>query len=273
MKRAKKQHKRVTSWGPIGAQVAQFRRYAGKTQPVLATDLCISEDKLASIEQGRRPLQMALAVQIDTLLETKQALETAVSKVPERERYPVLIQDYLDYEQDAVTLLSYQAQLVPGLLQTEDYARALFDCHYPPIEEETVDDWVQGRMDRQKVWERPRPPRANFILEEAILRRPLGGPEVMREQTRRLRDMAQLPCMGLQIMPTDRLPHAGLDGPMVLLETPEHEHLAYMEGQRVSFLIDDPDEVSAVQQKYGMLRSQALSPEESTRLLDQLLGE
>lgn len=273
MKQPKKQGKRVTSWGPIGAQVAQFRRYAGKTQPVLAADLCISEDKLASIEQGRRPLQMALAVQIDTLLDTKQALETAVSKVPERERYPVFVQDFVDYEQEAVTLLWYENSVVPGLLQTEEYARAVFDCRYPPVEDETVDDWVQGRMDRQKVWDRFRPPRANFILEEAILRRPVGGREVMREQLRKLRYMEQLPCMGLQIMPMDRMPHAGLDGPMVLLETPDHEHLAYMEGQRVSFLVDDPDEVSVMQQKYGMLRSQALSPEESTRLLDGLLGD
>jgi hypothetical protein len=71
----------------------------------------------------------------------------------------------------------------------------------------------------------------------------------------------------------NREKHAGLNGPMVLLETPDHEHLAYIEGQRVSFLVDDPDEVSVLQQKYGMLRSQALTPEESMGLLDDLAGE
>lgn len=71
-----------------------------------------------------------------------------------------------------------------------------------------------------------------------------------------------------------RLPkHAGLAGPVVLLETPDHDHLAYVEGQLTSVLHDDPDDVSVLQQKYGMLRSQALSVERSARLLDDLLGE
>jgi hypothetical protein len=79
--------------------------------------------------------------------------------------------------------------------------------------------------------------------------------------------------MGLQIMPMGRVPHAGLAGPMLLLETPDHDHVVYLEVQRASFLIEDPDEVSVYQLKYGMLRSQALSPDESAGLLDGLLGE
>ncbi len=112
----------------------------------------------------------------------------------------------------------------------------------------------------------------NFLLEEVILHRPIGGREVLREQIRHLKACAELPFLGLQIMPTAREKHAGLDGPMVLLETPDHDQLAYIEGQRISFLVDDPDEVSAYQQKYGMLRSQALSPEESLNLLADLAG-
>ncbi|MEV0090247.1 helix-turn-helix transcriptional regulator [Streptomyces sp. NPDC050738] len=270
---AKRRGKRVTSWHLVGAQIAGFRKHAGMTQQELAAQLCISDDKMASIEQGRRPLHIALAVQIDDLLDTKRALEVAVGKVPEREKFPVFAQDFIEYEQDAVTLLWYEIQVVPGLLQTEQYARAVFECRYPPVEDETVDDWVAARMARQKVWERRQPPRANFVLEEAVLRRPLGGREVMRDQIRALRDLSELPCMGVQIMPMDCVPHAALDGPMVLLETPDHDNLAYVEGQRISQLIDDPDEVSIYQQKYGMLRSQALSPWESTLLLDGLLGE
>jgi hypothetical protein len=70
-----------------------------------------------------------------------------------------------------------------------------------------------------------------------------------------------------------RMPHAGLAGPMTLLETPEHQHLVYLEVQRASFLVEDPDEVSDYQLKYGMLRSQALSPDESVRFLHGLLGD
>ena len=269
----KKHGKRGTSWDAIGALVANFRKYAGKTQAELADDLCIGYDKLASIEQGRRPLQIALAIQMDQLLDTKQALETAVAKVPKREKYPLFIQDFIDYERDALTLLSYENQVPPGLLQCEEYARAVFSCLYPPLDKDQVEEWVAGRLDRQKLLERKPPPMATFLMEESALRRPVGGRHVLRAQLRHLRERAELPFLGLQIMPMDREVHAGLDGPMVLLETPDHDHLAYVEGQSVSHLLEDPDGVSVLAQKYGMLRAQALSPEESKNLLERLLGE
>ncbi|WP_327326286.1 helix-turn-helix transcriptional regulator [Streptomyces sp. NBC_01210] len=266
--------KRITSWHVIGAQLATFRKAARMTQAELATQFCVGEDTIASIEQGRRALKLDLAIALDELLDTKRALQTAVDKVPERERYPAFAQDFIDHEQEALTLLWYENQVVPGLLQTEDYAQSVFSCLYPPIRTEDAEERLSARLDRQKVFDRkPWPPMMNFLIEEVILHRPIGGREVLREQIRHLRRCAELPFLGLQIMPTAREKHAGLNGPMVLLETPEHDQLAYMEGQRVSFLVDDADEVSVLQQKYGMLRSQALTPEESMGLLDDLAGE
>lgn len=268
-----KKTKKYSSWHVIGAQLSQFRKAARITQPVLAERLCVHEDTIGSIEQGRRPLKPDLAAQLDELLDTKGALAVAVANVPERERFPAFAQDFVEHEQEALTLLSYENHVVPGLLQTEEYARAVFSCLYPPISEEEVEEWTSARVDRQRIFARkPWPPMMNFLLEEVILHRPTGGRDVLREQIRHLRRCAELPFLGLQIMPTERERHAALDGPMVLLETPDHDHLAYIEGQRISFLVDDPDEVSAYQQKYGMLRSQALSPEESVRLLDDLAG-
>lgn len=265
--------KKVTSWQVIGCQVSHFRKLAHLTQEQLAELLNISVETIGSIEQGRRPLKMDLAERLDEALDTKGALAVAVSKVPEREKFPAFAQDFVEEEQEAVTLLSYQTQVVPGLLQTPAYARAVFACRFPPTADEQAEDWVTARINRQQVWHRKAPPVANFILEESMLHRPVGGPEVMREQLLALKEFAGLPSVGVQIMRTDCMPHAGLAGPMVLLETPDHQHLAYLEGHRVSLLVDDPDEVSVYQQKYGMLRSQALSPPESLRLLDGLLGE
>ncbi|MCX4819590.1 helix-turn-helix transcriptional regulator [Streptomyces sp. NBC_01142] len=265
--------KRVTSWHVIGAQLAVFRKAARMTQAELAAQFHIHEETIASIEQGRRPLKPDFAEQLDELLDTKKALQTAVDKVPERERFPAFAQDFVEHEQEALTLLSYQTQAVPGLLQTEEYARAVFSCLYPPLDEEQLEEWVQARLARQKVFARKPRPMVNFLLEESILHRPIGGRQVLRLQNQHLRRCAELPFLGLQIMPTDRGTHAGLDGPLVLLETPDHDQLAYIEGQHISFLVDDPDQVSMYQQKYGMLRSQALSPAESMGLLDDLLGE
>ncbi|WP_406480034.1 Scr1 family TA system antitoxin-like transcriptional regulator [Streptomyces platensis] len=265
--------KKITSWHVIGALLSHFRRAAHITQPELAERVGLHEDTIGSIEQGRRPLKLDLAETLDEILDTKGALAVAVAKVPEREKLPAFVQDLVEHEEKALTLLSYQNQVVPGLLQTTDYARAVFDCLYPPLDEEQADEWLSTRIDRQKLLERKKPrPMLNFILEEVLLHRPIDGPDGLREQIRHLRRCAELPYLGLQIMPTKRGNHAGLDGPMILLETPEHEHLAYIEGQLISYLIDDPDQVSILQQKYGMLRSQALTPDESIGLLDDLLG-
>lgn len=266
--------KKNPSWHVIGAMVAHFRRGAGYTQFSLAERLCVHEETIASIEQGRRPLKGDLADHLDQLLETKGALGVAVTQIPQRERYPLFAQDFMELEQQALTLLSYEIQVAPGLLQTEEYAQAVFSNLFPPITEEDAEERLSARLDRQQLFGRkPWPPMMNYLLEESILHRPLGGKAVLREQIRHLRRCADLPFLGLQIMPTEREEHAGLNGPMVLVETPDHEQLAYMEGQRVSFLVDDPDEVSVLQQKYGMLRSQALTPEESKDLLDDLLGD
>jgi len=266
--------KKITSWHVIGAQLSHFRRAARITQPALAERVGLHEDTIGSIEQGRRPLKLDLAETLDELLDTKGVLAVAVSKVPEREKLPAFVQDLVEHEEAALTLLSYQNQVVPGLLQTEAYAREVVDSLYPPPDPDEAADWIATRLDRQKLLERKKPrPMLNFILEEVILHRPVGGPEVLREQIRHLRQCTELPFLGLQIMPTKRGSHAGLDGPMILLETPQHEYLAYIEGQLVRYLIEDPDQVSTLQQKYGMLRSQAYSPNESKGLLDDLLGE
>ncbi|MFD8546673.1 Scr1 family TA system antitoxin-like transcriptional regulator [Streptomyces sp. NPDC059649] len=264
--------KRITSWHVIGAQLSHFRKAARLTQPALAEAVGLHEDTIGSIEQGRRALKIDLAETLDELLDTKGALAVAVSKVPEREKLPAFVQSLVEHEEEALTLLSYQNSVVPGLLQTRPYARALFSCLYPPIHDELADDWVTARIDRQKVWDRNPPLMANFILDEAILHRPIGGPEVMHGQIEHLRQCADLPSLGLQIMPTSQAEHASLAGPLIVLETPEHEYLTYIEAQRISFLVDDPDEVSVYQQKYGMLRSQALNPRETKGLLDDLLG-
>ncbi|MFG2290272.1 Scr1 family TA system antitoxin-like transcriptional regulator [Streptomyces sp. NPDC048595] len=264
--------KRITSWHVIGAQLSHFRRAARMTQPALAEAVGLHEDTIGSIEQGRRALKIDLAETIDEILDTKGALAVAVRKVPAREKLPAFVQDYLEYEEEALTLLWYENQVVPGLLQTEGYVRAVFHCLYPPIDGEQLDEWVTARLNRQRALTRRPPPMMNFILEEVVLHRPVGGAEVLREQIRHLRQCAELPFLGLQIVPTSRCIHAGLAGPMILLETPEHDHLAYVEGQLTSCLHDDPDQVSVLQQKYGMLRSQALTPEETMSLLDDLLG-
>ncbi|MEV5127099.1 helix-turn-helix transcriptional regulator [Streptomyces decoyicus] len=257
----------------IGAQLALFRINAGLTQRSLGERTTASEETIASIEQGRRALMPHLATEFDQLLNTGGALAAGVAKLPPKEKYPIWAEEFMAYERQAVALSSYENQVLPGLLQTGPYARATFRSDLPPLSEEKTELRVEGRLERQEVLHRKEPVIASFILSEAVLKDHLGSREIMRDQLRHLRVCADLTGVSIQVMPLGINVHAGLSGPFVLLETSNHEHLAYAETQIGSHLISDPDKVSTLTQKYGMLRMQALNAQETKGLLDRLLGE
>ncbi|CAM5726255.1 Transcriptional regulator OS=Streptomyces fumanus OX=67302 GN=GCM10018772_53610 PE=4 SV=1 [Streptomyces fumanus] len=242
--REAKRPKKVGSWQAVGALVAHYRRKRRLTQEQFAELANMHVDTVGSIEQGRLALQPDRAEQFDETLQTGGALAVLIANMPVRERIVQFAQGLVDHEQEAVSILSYQSLVIPGLLQTRDYCRAVFDYRYPALRNETAEQWVDARMERQLIWQRKRPPVGHFVLEEGILHREVGGPEVMREQIRQILEYTKPVNMSFQIMPRARTPHACLDGPMVLLETPEHERLVYLEVQRASFLVEDPEDIS-----------------------------
>jgi transcriptional regulator with XRE-family HTH domain len=273
MRPSQKQKKQASPLRLVGSQLALFRRVAGLTQRELAERLCVSEEWIGSIEQGRRPLKPDLAEQLDALLDTKGVLAVAAENLPEQEKFPVWAEEYMDHERRAFALSWYDTQVVPGLLQTENYARAVFRSRVPALADDEIEQQVASRIERQEILHRKVPPTTSFIISEAVPMSRLGGQEVYAEQLRHLLESAELPGLTLQIMPFSRETHAALDGSFTLLETPEHKRYAYTEGQRGSQIISDGDEVSILSLRYAMLRSQALNPEDTRGLLDRLLGE
>ncbi|MBT2493068.1 helix-turn-helix domain-containing protein [Streptomyces sp. ISL-96] len=269
----KRQRKNASAMKLVGALVARFREDAGLTQRELAERICAGEETVASVEQGRRPLKPDLARLLDRLLATKHALETAVENMPEIDLIPAWAEQYMDLEREAIALSWFENQVLPGLLQTESYARAVFLSKVPILSEDEINSQVAARIERQEILHRKVPPTASFIISEAVVRDRLGGAEVYAETLRHVQACADLPGITVQLMPLGRHTHAALDGPFILLETPDHQHLAYTETQRGSQLITDPNEVSILAQKYAMLRTQALNTEETKGLLDRLLGE
>jgi hypothetical protein len=200
-------------------------------------------------------------------------LSTALSRMPEVDLVPLWAEEFLDREREAIAISSYENQVLPGLLQTDGYAWEVFRSRVPVYDEDEIAQLVAARVERQAILHRKEPPITCFVIWEPVVKAPLGGKEVWREQLRHLLACAELPGLMLQVLPLDRPRHAGLNGPFVLLETPEHQRLAYTETQRGSQLIADPDEVAILTQKCAMLRSQALTPEDTKGLLDRLLGE
>ncbi|MEV5478291.1 helix-turn-helix transcriptional regulator [Streptomyces sp. NPDC093675] len=265
--------KNLSAMRMLGVQLGTARRAAGFTQRSLGERLMIDEETIASIEQGRRPLKPDLAASLDELLGTKGMLSAGVANLPEIDQFPLWAELYVQHEREAVSLSLYASQVLPGLLQTEQYARAVLRERVPAYDEDEIETRTAARTGRRDVLHRKTPPTVSFIVWEPVLHLDIGGADVRREQLRHLREYSELPGLSLQFLPLDSPSHAGLDGPFILLETPDHQHLAYIEGQRGSQWVSDPSEVSILARKYAMLRTQALTPQESQRLLDRLQGE
>lgn len=257
----------------LGAQLAAARRAAGYTQRSLAERIVADEETIASIEQGRRPLKADMAAMLDELLDSKGALAVGVANLPETDLFPLWAEEFMTHEREAIALSLYGNQVVPGLLQTESYARAVFRSRVPVYDEDEIETFTATRIERQDILHRKVPPTVSYVVWEPVLHLPLGGREVHKKQLQHLRTISELPGLTLQLLPLDRTTHAALDGPFVMMETPDHQHLAYTETQRGSQWVSDPNEVSILARKYAMLRAQALTPEDSRGLLDRLLGE
>jgi DNA-binding XRE family transcriptional regulator len=265
--------KNLTTMRMVGAQMQVARKTAGYTQRSLGEAVLADEETIASIEQGRRPLLPDLAETLDQLLGTKGLLLAGVENMPEIDQFPLFAEQYMVHEREAIALSWYDNAVVPGLLQNEAYARSVLRERIPAFDEDEIETKTAARVERQEILQRKCPPTMSFIVWEPVLHIGIGGPKVHRDQLRHLRECAELPGLALQFLPMNTPAHAGLDGPFTLLETPDHLHLAYTESQRGSQWVSDPDEVSILARKYAMLRSQALSPQESRGLLGRLLGD
>ncbi|MEU5040335.1 helix-turn-helix domain-containing protein [Streptomyces griseorubiginosus] len=268
-----RRRKNATAVKMVGSLVGTFRRAAGLTQRALADEVAVDEETIASVEQGRRTLKPDLAAQLDELLDTKGALSVALENMPEIDLFPRWAEEYIDLEREALALSWYDNQVLPGLLQTPAYARAVFLNDVPALTEDEIEQRVAARMERQEVLRRAEPPTVSFVVSEVTVMDRLGGDEVHGEQLRRLREWADLPAVTLQIMPVGRDFHAGLVGPFTVIETVDHQRIVYTEAPRRGWLIADPDEVSFLERRYAMLRTQALNAHETKGLLDRLLGD
>ncbi|MEE1942902.1 helix-turn-helix transcriptional regulator [Streptomyces sp. TRM 70361] len=260
-------------WVGYGKLLKLHRKRAGLNQEQLAEAMVYSLHQIASVEQGRRPAKLHFTETAERVLDAGGNL-LALQEQVDLARLPVFFRDFAALEADAISFFWYGGYVVPGLPQTEDYARALLSAHFPPLGEEVVEQRVEARMERQSSLSRKNPPLvATFVIEEVVLRRPVGGSAVMKAQLRKLLEQAQLPNVQVQVMPTSFGAHSGLNGSMVLLETTEHRRVAYTESQDISSTVHEARKVGDFWLRYGMLRSQALNLEEPARLIECAAGE
>ncbi|UQA97739.1 helix-turn-helix domain-containing protein [Streptomyces halobius] len=256
----------------FGRQLKRLREWAGMERPEFGAKTGYSPATIASFEQGRRIPPPKFIDRADEVLGAHGVL-TEMKEEVARAQYPAFFRDAARLEGTAVGLHVYATKAVPGLLQTEEYARAVFTMWRPLLDEETVAQRIAARLERQDVFARRPMPTISFVIEESVLRRPLGGWAVMRGQVEQILLHGQRRNVEIQVMPTEREEHAGLDGPFTLIETRDGRRIAYVEGYKDSRLHTERKSVREIEEQYGILRAQALTPRESLTFVEKLLGE
>ncbi|MGV2918151.1 helix-turn-helix domain-containing protein [Streptomyces alfalfae] len=254
----------------FGALLRFYRERAGITQEALGTHVQYSKSQVAMVERGERAPRGRLAELADQFLGAQGALTLLAEKEFGSGGLRPWTEGYLAEERKASALHVYQSHVIPGSLQTEAYARAIYSCHCPALDDEELENRVAARLARQELFQRKPAPVISYVLEQSTLTRPLGGHASLKEQLRHILGIARLRHVQIQVMPHDRQAHAGLNGPMILLETSEHRQLAYVEGPSGGYFVGEQPDLGHLFARYGILRAQALNPDESATLIDEV---
>ncbi|MEU6226681.1 helix-turn-helix transcriptional regulator [Streptomyces sp. NPDC047042] len=256
----------------FGRQLKLFRERAGMDRAQLGALTGYSASTIASFEQGRRVPPPKFIDRADEVLDAGGVLSASKEEVA-RAQYPAFFRDAAKLEAEAIELHVYDTQLVNGLLQTEEYARAVFAMWQPQLDEAVTEQRVAARLARQEIFSRRPTRHLSFVIEEAVLLRTLGGEAVWRGQLEHLMLVAEKRNVVIQVMPLSRQEHAGLAGPFTLMEARDGRRIAYTEVQGDSRVHTERHRVRQLERTYGILRAQAHTPTESLALIEKLLGE
>lgn len=260
----------LRTWGAVQQAL---REHAGYSRAEFADLVRFSKHTVESVELGRRMPDESFVERAEDATGNTGALRKAARYLTRGEAgLAAWFRRWAKLEKVAVSLCTYECRLVPGLLQSEGYMRALCENDIPPLSDDALEATVQARLERQRLLaERPNTA-FDFIVEEAVFNRRLGGLDVTRDLVDHVLGVVAPRNVTLQIMPANAEYHACMAGPIQLLETADGSWRGYSEGQENGRLIADPKQVSRLHMRYARLRSQALSPKDSVGLLERIRG-
>ncbi|MEU6130612.1 helix-turn-helix transcriptional regulator [Saccharopolyspora sp. NPDC047091] len=266
----------------LGRELRQLRDAAGVTRDELGKRTGWTGSKVSRVEQGQATLQVTEVDKLLTLFNVKDADSDRVRALAQQARkrgsfgkVPDWSRQYLGLESDADTLTIWDAELIPGLVQTESYARAVVSTSVV-VATADIDQTVKARLRRQHLVTRPEPPQLNIILGEAALRREIGGPAVLREQLLHLRTIATLPHVTLQVLPFKSGEHAALGTSFTLLRLNLEGvafTYAYLEDLTRADCLDGDQHVQVYELVAERLRIAALGQRETLETLDRAIRE
>ncbi|KPI04364.1 helix-turn-helix domain protein [Actinobacteria bacterium OK074] len=252
----------------FGTELTRLRTKAGLSQEQTARLAHTTQSMISKVEAAKRVPSLDLARDLDIALKTDGHFARLYPLVVHY-AYPSWFLPVVELEKEAVSIRSFQNQILPGLLQTEEYARATLVQGRP----DNLDDLVAARMTRQEIFERTDRPRAWFIMDEYVLMRHIGGEAVMRAQLQQLLTAGQVPRTVIQIIPRTVAEHPGLAGPFTLLGFDEGPDVLHVDGFSQGRTALDQGEVAYGTHAYDLLRALALSPDASAELIGRHLKE
>jgi DNA-binding XRE family transcriptional regulator len=262
----------------LGAELRRARLAAGiKSQEELAVILGFDRSVISKAEGGKPPspeLARAYAAKFPEL--NALAEDGLIERWADHVRrnggvFPKFLHSWIDNERTATGLFYWEPMVVPGILQIEAYARAILAAD--PNSDETVDARAAGRLERQQILSRPRPPMVSVVLAEDVLNRCVGSAEVMHDQLIYLAEVSQQPKVTIQVIPVSVGVHAGLAGAAAIADTEDGGTLVHEDGFTAGRTSADPDIVVKVRERVAVLRSDALPRDASLEMISKVAKE
>lgn len=263
---------KASALAKFAAQLRAWRQRLGWSQVDLAEKLLCSDSLVSGVETMNKTPTLDFAKRLDEafgLPGTFVALHELIS----REAWPSYFAPVIDFETRAVRIHEWELRVVPGLLQTEGYARSVISAGKPRLSPDALDRNVSGRIERQRILVRDDAPMLWAVLHEGTLRHMVGGRAVMAGQLDKLIDVARLPDAVIQVLPFTASDHPGTDGPISVFDFADASSVAYTECNGGGMIVESAGQVAELMTTINLLRAVALPPRESANLLVQIRSE
>ena len=264
----------------LGFLLRQLRTDLGLSVEVVAERAMFSQTKLSRLETGRvgaspRDIRDLLLVYGITDPAKREQLMALAREGKQRAWWQGLdlpYETYVGLEAEATSICDYNTDIVNGLLQVEEYARAILEAGEPPQDRATIDKRADVRLKRQALLTREGGPVFRFILDEGALHRPVGGPPIMRAQLARLIEVAKLPSVTFRIISLQVGAHPALDSTFVILDfdSPSVNDVVYVEGAVGNIYLENAADLERYRKMWSRLEAIALRPEESVSLVSNI---
>ncbi|MFI6964427.1 helix-turn-helix domain-containing protein [Streptomyces sp. NPDC050149] len=253
----------------LGAELRHRREDAGLSQTDLGAPLFVSGSFIGQLESGVRRMQMDQAEKFDEVLGADGFFVRNCAAL-KKSKYPEHFAEAAEAEARAEAIREYAPQLVPGLLQTEAYARAVFRAYRPTAVESAIDELVTTRLERAEILADPTAPLLWVVLDEAVLRRVVGGPAVMAAALCHIAGLIRHHRIIAQVLPFSAGAHMALEGSLKLMAFSDAPPLAYLQGLGTGQLQDDPASVRQYELTYDLVVASAISPAASLALIESV---